>query len=648
MAQKTKQLPARPGVYIFKNAAGDILYVGKANKLKNRVRSYFQPDPARSNRIQQMISQIRDLSYVITDNETESLILENNFIKEFQPKYNMMLKDDKNFQFIKINIQDEIPTIDFERKIADPPSLKLRRAGKSARYLGPYTSSYSIKQTLRLIRKIFPYCSNSKVGTKPCFYYHIGKCPGVCIGKISLAEYRKAIDQIVQLLSGWQLKTLDDLKSQMSQLSRNRQYEKAARIRDQIFTINRVLEKQKLVYPKKVDQDIFSLYLTGSLGSINLFLIREGKLIRKENFILKNTKGATPAEILDEFLPKYYLEASSWPREILLPAQGYNPSQPPLNIRGGVAAKKPPLSIRGNSLPHRLPRAGEGELRPRIFVPSRGQKLKLIQLGTENAKQYLESTGDKNLLEEARLLASLKELQRVLNLSKLPGRIEAYDISNVQGMNPVGSMVVFDYGRPKKQDYRRFKIRSKHTPDDYTMMREMLERRFSRSRIPPEARLAKGGTDHGTRNKAWPLPDLILIDGGRGQLNAAIAAISKSQFSIYNKKTKIPIIGLAKRLEEIFLPRHPKPLTLPPNSIALFLLQRIRDEAHRFAVTFHRKLRSQSLLLSSLDTIPGIGPQKKKQLLSKFGSVAALKAANMTELSNVVGRSLAEKIKAKL
>jgi excinuclease ABC subunit C len=291
---------------------------------------------------------------------------------------------------------------------------------------------------------------------------------------------------------------------------------------------------------------------------------------------------------LEEFLPNYYLQTSDKPKEILLPAK---------------------INEKNSSL------------LPKIFVPQRGPKLKLIKLGVENAKQFLENNLDKNLLEEARLMTSLKELQRVLDLKKLPGRIEAYDISNIQGTNPVGSMVVFDFARPKKQDYRKFKIRNKQTPDDFAMMHEMLERRFKNS-----------------RSKTWPLPDLVLIDGGKGQLNTALKIIPDN----------IPTIGLAKREEEIFLPQRSSPLILPTNSPALFLLQRIRDEAHRFAITFHRRLRSQSLLRSSLDSIPGIGPEKKKKLLTKFGSIPTLKSANLTELSNVVGRRLAEKIKAKL
>ncbi len=587
-AKKLKDLPQKPGVYVFKDKAGTVLYVGKAVKLKNRVSSYFKKDGGdnRGIRIQLMIEQIADLDYTVTDNETESLILENNFIKQLKPKYNVMLRDDKNYLFIKINTSDEIPTIEYVRKPDD----------KHAKYFGPYTSGLAIKDTLRLVRKIFPYCANVKVSDKPCFFYHIGKCPGVCFGKITLEEYREHyIKKIIQFLEGRQTQVLKDLQQQMKTQADHGRFEKAAKLRDQIFALNRVMERQKLVYPEPIDQDVFAVYHDGA-ASINLFLIRGGKLIQKENFILDNAKQSTTAEILESFLPRYYLDASSRPREILLPAEINEEELRPAFVDQKI---------------------------PKIITPARGEKHELIKLGELNAKQYLESTSDKYLLEEARLMSSLKELQRVLNLPTLPARIEAYDISNIQGTNPVGSMIVFDFARAKKDQYRKFKINKKQTPDDFAMMREMLERRFKR--------------------EGWVKPDLILIDGGKGQLNAALAALR-----MINDKLQIPMIGLAKRLEEIFSPGQKHPLILPPNSIALFLLQRIRDEAHRFAVSYHRKLRTRGLLASTLDQITGIGPAKKKILLQTYGSAEGIRKASLTEISSIVGAKLAEKIKASL
>ena len=570
-----------------------MLYVGKANKLKNRVSSYFKPDSSgtRGPRIELMISQIADLDYTVVNNEVEALVLENNFIKNLKPKYNVRMRDDKNYIFLKINIKDQIPTIEYEHQ----------RTDKSARYFGPYTSSLSIKDTLRLLRRVFPYCANEKVGAKPCFYYQIGKCPGVCFGKISVEEYkREYIGKIIQFLEGKQLEIIADLKSEMKFYARHKQFEKAARTRDQIYALNRVLERQRLVYNSKISQDVFALHCE-SVAVINLFLVREGKLVQKENFVLENTRQVPEAEILQSFLERYYLETSNIPKEVLLPVQINSDELYPVFI---------------------------GRKFPKFTVPIKGERLKLLQLGTQNAKQYLEAQSDKHLLEEARLLSSLKELQRVLDLAELPARMECFDISNIQGTNAVGSMVVFDYAHPKKNEYRKFKIKKKSTPDDFAMMSEMLTRRFARSQ-------------EADPTKKWPLPNLIIIDGGKGQLSTAVSVLKEFDLNI-------PIIGLAKRLEEIFLPSKSIPILLPKNSIALFLLQRIRDEAHRFAITYHKKLRSKSAVASVLDQISGIGPAKKKQLLRKFGSAARLRAASITDIAEIVGNRTAEKIKASL
>lgn len=599
ISQKIKELPQKPGVYLFKDETGTVIYVGKAIKLRNRVSSYFRSEAgAGSTRIQSMISKIRDFDYAVTDNEVESLVMENNFIKQLHPKYNVRMRDDKNYLFIKICVQDEIPTISFEHQITD----------RKARYFGPYTNSTAARDTLRMVRRIFPYCANPKVGSKPCFYYHIQKCPGVCFGKISPEEYRKTIVKIISFLEGRQTEVLKELQSQMKFLARHKQYEKAAKVRDQIYALNRAMERQKLVYAKNINQDVFSLHMEPSCAAVNLFRIREGKLISKENFIIENTKQVPQPEILEEFLPAYYLNATSLPQEILLP----------------VKVKEDELL----ELFTTLRAQNNGKHGTKIVYPSHGTKADLIKLGSENARQHLEAQSDKTLLEDARLLAALKELQRVLDIPQLPGRMECFDISNIQGTNAVGSMVVFDYARPKKDAYRKFKIKKKQTPDDFAMMREMLERRFLRS-------------IEGDPGKRWPMPDLVIVDGGKGQLSTVVEVLKKYDL-------KLPIIGLAKRIEEIFLPGKSTPILLPQNSIALYLLQRIRDEAHRFAITYHRKLRSKSAVSSALDEIQGIGPSKKKQLLEKFGSTARLRAASLTDIANIVGAKLAEKIKASL
>jgi excinuclease ABC subunit C len=610
---KISELPQKPGIYIFKDETGTVIYVGKAIKLKNRVSSYFRKDAgAGSVRIQSMISKIRDFDYAVTDNEVESLVLENNFIKEFRPKYNVRMRDDKNYLFIRINVQDQIPTITYERKITE----------RKARYFGPYTDATAARETLRTIRRIFPYCANTQIGDKPCFYYHIQKCPGVCFGKVSLDEYRETIKKIMSFLEGRQSEILKQLQGQMNFLAKHKQYEKAAKTRDQIFALNRVMERQKLVYTTSVDQDVFSVHMEPSCASVNLFRVREGKLIGKENFIIENTKQHTEAEIMQEFLPKYYLDATSLPHEILLPTK-IDPEE-----------LEPIIKKRADDL--------NVKRKMKILIPSTGIKSQLMKMGQENAKQYLESSSDKKLLEEARLLSALKELQRVLNLEKLPGRMECFDISNIQGTNAVGSMVVFDFARPRKDQYRKFKIKKKSTPDDFAMMKEMLDRRFKRSiAIPANAGISDETPEQVRSGKLWPLPDLVIIDGGKGQLSTAVSVMR--QF-----KLNIPIMGLAKRLEEIFRPGSATPIRLPENSIALYLLQRIRDEAHRFAITYHRKLRSKGAVSSVLDDIIGIGAAKKKKLLETFGSVAKLKQASLTDISNVVGKSTAEKIKASI
>lgn len=589
--EKISELPKKPGVYLFKNDSGMFLYVGKAINLKSRVSSYFAKSANHEPRIERMVAQIADLDYVVTDNEVESLVLENNFIKQLKPKYNVRLRDDKNYIFLKINLKDEIPTIGFDRKTDD----------KNAKYFGPYTSATAIRETLRMVRRIFPYCSNDKVGSKPCFFYHIQKCPGVCIGKVTPEEYKRTtIFKIIEFLEGRQSQVLKELQGHMNYLSRNEQYEKAAKVRDQIFALNRSMERQKLVYSTKVSQDVFGTY-TDAQTAINLFVIREGKLIQKENFVVENTKQAPEEEVLQQFLERYYLDATNLPRQIMLP------------IKIDDTAIKKLIDARGK---HKV----------KVLVPERGPKQDLIKLAEENARQHLEAQSDKHLLEEARLLSALKELMRVLSLKELPGRIEAYDISNIQGTNAVGSMVVFEFARAQKDQYRRFKIQTPGKPDDFGMMKEMLTRRFKQKN---------------DQVKAWPAPDLILIDGGKGQLNIATAVLKDAELNI-------PVMGLAKRLEEIFLPGEKNSIILPHSSISKFLLQRIRDEAHRFAITYHKNLRSKSATRSLLDKIEGIGPNKKQKLLLKFGSVQKIREASLTEIAEIVGSKLAEKIKAKI
>jgi excinuclease ABC subunit C len=565
---KLKNLPKNPGVYQFFDASGKLLYVGKAKNLKNRVRTYFARSSARAfgrmtGRIQKMVSQITDLKYTITNSEIESLVLENNFIKELKPKYNIDLKDDKNYLFIKINYSHEIPTIETERKITD----------KHSTYFGPYTSAQNVKQTLRLMRKIFPYCGSKKITSNPCFYYHLGKCPGVCIGKISTAEYQQTLDKISAFLRGQYSKLVKSLEIQMKNFAKKQKFEKARLLRDQIRSLEKTWMHQTVIFPKKVSWDIFSIYQISGTACVNLFIVREGKLIRKENFVLNNTSDTGSEEILSTFLARYYYDTNSIPNEIILP---YNILD---QLYNRIVKEKFNKTVK-------------------TIIPQKGQKATLIALGKANAEEYLKSTIDNKALEDAKTYTSLKQLQNILNLPELPARIECYDISNISGTSATGSMVVFNFGRPDKSQYRKFRIKTKSTPDDYAMMQEVLKRRFFHSVIPAKAGIHNqeigSRIESGMTRETWLLPNLIIIDGGKGQLNAALAAlrISNLKFRISNK---IQIIGLAKKLEEIFIPNRKKPLTLPVNSQALFLLQRIRDEAHRFALKYHRLLRMKKM-----------------------------------------------------
>ena len=504
LSSKLKSLPPKPGIYLFKSAAGEVVYVGKAKNLKKRISSYFQKrglDPKTA----ALVEETADLEYVIVSSELEALMLENNFIKKHWPRFNVLLKDDKNFQFIKVDYESEIPQVYAVRRID-------RR--EPNKYFGPYTSGLSVRNTLKLAKRLFHLCANKKVGARPCFQYHLGRCPGVCIGLVSAGSYKKTFRLVEQFLKNRQSEIVRMLRAEMQAAAGARRFEKAASIRDSISGLQRIWEKQKIVSPQKLSEDYLGLYQNDNAAVVKLFQVREGRLVGAENFELKTLGGETAAEVLRSFIAQYYPEASDKPKKVI----------------------------------------------SRLNAPSRGKKLGLIKLAEENARDYYE----KNFRSPHQLLLSLKA---ALGLPVIPKRIEAYDISNIQGTNPVGSMVVFEEAVPKKSDYRKFKINIKNTPNDVAMMKEMLERRFK--------------TD-------WPLPDLIVIDGGRGQLNVAIKILK-------NYRLNVPAVGLAKRLEEIYLQSQPKPLALGSDSPVLHLLQRLRDEAHRFAINFYRSRHRKSM-----------------------------------------------------
>lgn len=597
---KLAGIPKKPGIYKFLDKNRAVLYVGKAKNLNSRIRQYFGASDNRP-QLPMLMAEAVDFDYTVVKNEFDSLLLENELIKTYLPPYNIKLRDDKNYAFIKIDYSTEIPQITYARSV-EPDTKKYR---KTSKYFGPYSSTKKIRQILDFARKVFPYCSNKEVGGRPCFYYYLHRCPGVCIGEISLAEYDKQISNIALFLAGKTEETKLQLKQAMQLSAQSKKFEKAARLRDQLQAIEILGEKQLTVFPSKVDWDVIAIHAEPLQACVNLFKIRGGKMTDKENFIYDNLVGIETNKlipsILQAFLENYYLTATELPDEIMVP-------ELPVTTEFIEALLK---KRKGKKIA--------------LQLPEKGKKADLIKLGQANAKEFLLKWQRSQASNLDAIKATLENLTAILNLPKVPNRIECYDISNIQGTNPVGSMVVFTNGQPNKSEYRKFKITSKQTPDDFMMMREMLTRRLTR--IKP--------ADNRT---PWPAPDLIVIDGGKGQLGVAVAVLEQ-------EKLKIPVIGLAKRIEEIFQPHQSQPIVLPHDNPALQMLQRLRDEAHRFGITFHRQLRSKSAVQSELDSISGIGPKTKKLLKLKIGTLADIKKASVEELSAIIGKSKAELLK---
>ena len=577
--KKLAALPAKPGMYMFKNAAGEVIYVGKAKRLRSRVRSYFA-GRAGDIKTARLRAEIADFSYVIVSSELESLMLENNFIKRYLPRFNVRLRDDKNYQFIKIDYRSEIPQIYTVRRLTKE---------KGAKYYGPYTSGLAVKQTLHMLKRLFPLCGNKKTGNRPCFQYHLDRCPGVCVGKASLGAYRKSFREIEAFLSHRQSAVLQSLNVQMRKAADNRKFEKAAQLRDRIVALRAIWERQKIIFTKPYSADFFSVFAAGEHAVVHLFRVRGGRIVHQEHFEVESA-GENEPQILEAFLQQYYEDASDIPKEV------YSP-----------------FRLSNKKLLERWLK-----LKIKVSTPLRGKKAQLLKLGRENAQDYY----GRNF---ASFEAALQSLQKILRLPRYPARMEAYDISNIQGFLPVGSMVVFENGKPKKSAYRKFKIQTEQGPNDFTMMKEILARRIQHL----------GGPD------LWPEPQLLVIDGGKGQLNAALAALAPA-------RKDIPIIGLAKRLEEIYVPGVKNPIVLPAQSPILQLLQRLRDEAHRFAITFYRGRHRSAGLRSRLDEIPGVGPKTKKKLLQKFGSVDAIRKASAKQISEITSKKMARTVKHNL
>ena len=596
---KLRALPGKPGVYLFKNGDNKVIYVGKAGSLKSRVRSYFGSPSNLPSKTQQLVSNIRDLEFVITDSEQEALILECDTIKRYAPRFNASLKDNKTFPYLKIDIKQDWPGVCITRRVQKD----------GARYFGPFASAGSVRKTLRLIKKIFPYRSCSKridgKDKRPCLDYYIHQCLGPCIGAVEKDEYHEVISQVVLFLQGKQELILRELDAKMKAAAQRLQFERAALLRDQIDAIEDVMEGQRIATTLQGEKDVIGLAQNETLAYVEVFFIRNNKLIGRDHFIMEGIQGDSPGQVMTSFVKQYYMSASYIPSLILL--------QHPV---GELAILSQWLSRQRGS-------------KVKLQVPQRGAKKKLVETVAENAARGLELARLKEMKAEV-MSSGLQELRDRLHLPKMPRRIECYDVSNIQGTAAVASMVVLEKGWPKPAHHRRFRIKTVAGADDCAMIQETLRRRFKR-----------GATGEG----GWGIiPDLVLIDGGKGQLNAALELRQELGLN------SIPMASLAKENEEVFIPGDPQPVYIAKDPPALHILQRARDEAHRFAISYHQKLRRKGFITSALDSIPGIGPKRKRALLKKFGSVEAIKGASMEDLGQTEGitLALAKKLKEEL
>ncbi|MFA6525657.1 MAG: excinuclease ABC subunit UvrC [Patescibacteria group bacterium] len=584
MIKRLHNIPQKPGVYFFKDQKNSILYIGKATNLRNRVRSYFQKSAALEITKQIMVQKAADVDYVIVDSPTEALLLESSLIKKYKPPYNISLKDDKYFVYLKVTLDEEFPRV-----------LTVRRVEKDKnRYFGPYASATAVKNTLHLLKRIFPYKICKNPPEVPCLGYHIGRCMGHVTDVNAKRDYQQIILGVLNFLEGKNTRIVADLKNEMKSAAKKKQFEKAARLRDQIFSIGSVMERQKVVSTKKENQDFISIARTESIAAINLFMVREGKLIHQESFLLEHTKTQPDEVLIESFLNQYYSQVTQFPKQIFVP-----------------------VGIGGVEVLEQLTKA-------KIAVPKRGKKQKLIKLGVINAEQFLREHELEVASRDQVGRKANQELAEKLGLKKALHRIEAYDISNIQGTNAVGSMVVFTDGLPDKAQYRKFKIKTVKGANDPAMMREVLSRRFEKVKAEMKNR--------------WPLPDLIILDGGKGQLSSGVSVLARGGI-------KIPIVSLAKQEEEIFVPGKSESIRISHSSESLKLLQRIRDEAHRFAIGFYRSRHRKVTHKSVLDEIPGVGPKLKKKLIREFGSVQGIREASDQQLNDAVGIKMAKIIK---
>jgi len=603
LQEQLERLPAEPGVYQMLDPDGEVLYVGKAIDLRTRVRSYFQPGRAHHARTDAMVERVAGVRTIIVKSEAEALLLEATLIKQYKPPFNVRLKDDKKYPYLKVTLGESYPRVIFTRKLVDDGS----------RYYGPYTNAAVLRDSINLIRRVFPLrtCRLDDIGIKPhrpCLQYHIKRCMAPCAGLQTRDEYAAIVADVVLFLEGRQALLVERLEQQMHDAAEHFSYEFAARLRDRIAEIKRVMARQEVVWRSKIDMDLVAGAHGQGVSCMEVFFVRAGKLVGQEHFIVEGTEGRSPDEILASFVAQYYATAPNVPKELMLEAA--------VPDRRALCDA---LSLRRGN-------------RVRVLVPRRGQRADFMETVRRNAEQHLKEFLTTSAVARERSSVALEELAAALALPAVPTRIECYDISHVSGTNVVGSMVVFEEGKPSKSDYRRFKIQGVEVNDDPANMAQMLRRRLRY--ISPDVEV--GGKD----KKFAKRPNLLLIDGGRAQLDAALRVLAELDL------VAVPVAALAKQFEELYLPGEDEPVLLPRNSPALHLVQRIRDEAHRFAVAYHRKLRGKAQVVSGLDGVPGVGPARKRALVRAFGSAAAVKRASAAELAAVPGISpaLAESI----
>jgi excinuclease ABC subunit C len=664
--ERLSALPLTPGVYIMRNRANDIIYVGKAVALRNRVRSYFRSLKGQAPKVWRMVEQVYDFEYIVTDTELEALILENQLIKKHRPQYNIKLKDDKTYPYIKVTVQEEWPRVTGTRRILEDGAL----------YFGPYPGMSTIYDTIDLLDKLFPFrtCDKEITGkdARPCVEYFIHRCLGPCAGLADKNAYEAAIGQVVLFLQGKHDVIIKSMRKDMEGASDNLEFERAAVFRDRIRTVERVLEQQKVFSTTSADEDVIAFARNDGEALVQVFFIRGGKLLGREHYRLEGTAESEPGEIMGSFIEQFYESASYVPPRLILQHDVSDAEviQSWLRVKRGTKVS--------------------------FTVPRRGEKRDMVEMAARNASETLEQLRLRWLSDEQKAVAALTELQQQLNLSVWPQRIECYDVAHLQGTDTAGAMVVFEQGVPQKKEYRRFQIRTSGN-DDFASMREMLSRRFRRTaaeRAEAERDRALAAARNGDRDEPAPgaaheatarveeeqreeqvapalgdtveelaqkerqhaagsgsdkanwsgwavLPDLVVIDGGKGQLSSAQQVMKEVGL------LDVPMIGLAKREEEVFLPGRSDPVILPARSEALYLLQRVRDEAHRFSNSYNRKLGAKRAVRGKLDQVPGVGPKRKKELMRHFGSLKAIREATIEELSAVPGMDKAAALSIK-